>query len=179
MRCSGPSRTSADLKNIEWGARGREFESRRPDQRNQWVSSHKGLTRFDLCAAGNRIGNRISRVRVCCPCRRATDDGNATTRPQPQVGAPFRVTPTRCPPLWWPFRVPSTRTRWIPRGLLAFVSAARRPRPCGETLPGARLVGDGGHQSLGHCAARPCPITGPTSASSCGHRPGLRRVAVA
>ena len=31
-------------KNIAWGARGREFESRRPDHINQWVSSHKGLT---------------------------------------------------------------------------------------------------------------------------------------
>ena len=33
---------------LAWGARGREFESRRPDQRNQRVSSHKGLARFDF-----------------------------------------------------------------------------------------------------------------------------------
>ena len=33
---------------IEWGARGREFESRRSDQLNQRVSSHEELARFDL-----------------------------------------------------------------------------------------------------------------------------------
>lgn len=34
-----------------WGARGREFESRHPDHRNQRVSSHKELTRFSLESA--------------------------------------------------------------------------------------------------------------------------------
>ena len=35
---------------IAWGARGREFESRHPDQRNQRLSSHKELGRFDFRA---------------------------------------------------------------------------------------------------------------------------------
>lgn len=36
---------------LAWGARGREFESRHPDQRNQRVSSRKGLTLLTFWAA--------------------------------------------------------------------------------------------------------------------------------